>query len=38
MPMHRPDDTTTPLREVGRGRRLRVGAWKVAGDLPASFR
>ena len=21
-----------------RGRRLRVGAWKVAGDLPASFR
>lgn len=53
MPMHRPDDSLTPLREVGRhdgamhdlgeevsrrGRRLRVGAWKVAGDLPASFR
>jgi len=53
MPMHRPDDTPIPLREVGRaegvtrdlgaevqrrGRRLRVGAWKVAGDLPASFR
>jgi diacylglycerol kinase (ATP) len=53
MPMHRPDDTPPPLRQVGRtdgvtrdlgaevhrrGRRLRVGAWKVAGDLPASFR
>jgi diacylglycerol kinase (ATP) len=28
-----------PGQEVHRrGRRLRVGAWKVAGDLPASFR
>ena len=32
-----------PLRDISqdvhrRGRRLRVGAWKVAGDLPASFR
>ena len=30
-PLHSPD----PHR---RGRKLRVGAWKVAGDLPASFR
>jgi diacylglycerol kinase (ATP) len=29
-----------PLESDGhrRGRRMRVGAWKVAGDLPASFR
>ncbi len=32
-----------PLRDISqdvhrRGRRLRVGAWKVAGDLPTSFR
>jgi diacylglycerol kinase (ATP) len=31
-----------PLRPIvdvhRRGRRLRVGAWRVAGDLPASFR
>jgi diacylglycerol kinase (ATP) len=38
-----PDDAPPPLREVSqegqrRGRRMRVGAWKVAGDLPASFR
>jgi diacylglycerol kinase (ATP) len=36
-----PEDST-PLRPLvdvhRRGRRLRVGAWKVAGDLPASFR
>lgn len=39
MPMHRPDDSPTPLHEVNRrARRLRLGAWKVAGDLPASFR
>jgi diacylglycerol kinase (ATP) len=31
---------TIPLESDGhrRGRRMRVGAWKVAGDLPASFR
>ncbi len=38
-----PDPQPTQLREVGvdlhrRGRRLRVGAWKIAGDLPSSFR
>jgi diacylglycerol kinase (ATP) len=38
-----PDHQPTQLREVGvdshrRGRRLRVGAWKIAGDLPSSFR
>ena len=37
------ENQPTPLRELSqdvhrRGRRLRVGAWKVAGDLPASFR
>jgi len=36
-----PEDSppVRPLVDVHRrGRRLRVGAWKVAGDLPASFR
>ncbi len=42
-----PDPVPSPLREVPRlpetdvhrrGRRMRVGAWRVAGDLPASFR
>ena len=40
-PMLVPEDSP-PLRPLvdvhRRGRRLRVGAWKVAGDLPASFR
>jgi diacylglycerol kinase (ATP) len=40
-PMLVPEDPP-PLRPIvdvhRRGRRLRVGAWKVAGDLPASFR
>ena len=36
-PVHsRPVDGTVDVHR--RGRRLRVGAWKVAGDLPASFR
>ncbi len=47
MPMLVPEEHPPALREVTsdvtndvhrRGRRLRVGAWKVAGDLPASFR
>jgi diacylglycerol kinase (ATP) len=47
MPMLVPEEQPPALREVTsdvsndvhrRGRRLRVGAWKVAGDLPASFR
>ena len=47
MPMVVRDDAPLPprppLRELSnevhlRGRRLRAGAWKVAGDLPASFR
>jgi len=29
---------TVPLSAHRQGRRLRAGAWKVAGDLPASFR
>ena len=33
-PLPRPQETDVHRR----GRRLRVGAWKVAGDLPASFR
>ncbi len=38
-----PDHQPTQLHEVGldlhrRGRRGRVGAWKIAGDLPSSFR
>ena len=38
-----PDHQPTQLREVPvdvhrQGRRLRVGAWKIAGDLPSSFR
>ncbi|MCT0207396.1 diacylglycerol kinase family protein [Synechococcus sp. CS-1332] len=38
-----PEEQPPALRDVTtdvhrRGRRLRVGAWKVAGDLPASFR
>ena len=42
MPMLVPEDSPH-LRDVSqdvnrRGRRSRVGAWKVAGDLPASFR
>jgi diacylglycerol kinase (ATP) len=42
MPMLVPDDPRR-LRDVSqdvdrRGRRMRVSAWKVAGDLPASFR
>jgi len=40
-PMLVPEDSppVRPLVDVHRrGRRLRVGAWKVAGDLPASFR
>ena len=40
-PMLVPEDPP-PLRPIvdvhRRGRRLRVGAWRVAGDLPASFR
>jgi diacylglycerol kinase (ATP) len=35
-------ENSPPLRPITdvhrRGRRMRVGAWKVAGDLPASFR
>ncbi len=43
MPMLVPEEQPPALRDVTndvhrRGRRLRVGAWKVAGDLPASFR
>ncbi len=43
MPMLVPEEHPPTLRDVTndvhrRGRRLRVGAWKVAGDLPASFR
>jgi len=47
MPMLVPEEQPPALRQVTgdvtndvhrRGRRLRVGAWKVAGDLPASFR
>lgn len=43
MPMLLPEEHPPTLRDVTgdvqrRGRRLRVGAWKVAGDLPASFR
>jgi diacylglycerol kinase (ATP) len=47
MPMLVPEEHPPALRQVTsdvandvhrRGRRLRVGAWKVAGDLPASFR
>jgi diacylglycerol kinase (ATP) len=40
-PMLVPEDPppVQPLVDVHRrGRRLRVGAWRVAGDLPASFR
>jgi diacylglycerol kinase (ATP) len=45
-PMLVPEDPPPlrPLRADGgvdvhrRGRRMRVGAWRVAGDLPASFR
>jgi diacylglycerol kinase (ATP) len=38
-----PDHQPPHLREVSddvhrRGRRFRVGAWKIAGDLPSSFR
>ena len=38
-----PDHQPTQLHEVGvdlhrQGRRGRVGAWKIAGDLPSSFR
>ena len=38
-----PNESPTPLRDVSqdvhrRGRKMRVGAWRVAGDLPASFR
>jgi diacylglycerol kinase (ATP) len=42
-----PDPVPPSLRDVSRipdndvhrrGRRMRVGAWRVAGDLPASFR
>lgn len=38
-----PDHQPTQLHEVGgdlhrRARRIRVGAWKIAGDLPSSFR
>lgn len=33
LPLPQPEPTSQP-----RGRRLRAGAWKVAGDLPASFR
>jgi diacylglycerol kinase (ATP) len=36
-----PEDSS-PVRPIvdvhRRGRRMRVGAWRVAGDLPASFR
>ncbi len=35
LPGPKPLNSPDPHR---RGRRLRVGAWKVAGDLPASFR
>ena len=43
MPMLVPEEQPPALRDVTtdvnlRGRRLRAGAWKVAGDLPASFR
>jgi diacylglycerol kinase (ATP) len=37
MAMLVPEEPPT-LREVGRGAQRRSGAWKVAGDLPASFR
>lgn len=45
-PMLVPEDPQPlrPIRRDGavdvhrRGRRMRVGAWRVAGDLPASFR
>ena len=40
-PMLVPEDPppVQPVVDVHRrGRRLRVGAWRVAGDLPASFR
>jgi diacylglycerol kinase (ATP) len=38
-----PDPQPPHLHEVGtdlnrKGRRMRVGAWKIAGDLPSSFR
>jgi diacylglycerol kinase (ATP) len=40
-PMLVPEDSP-PVRPIvdvhRRGRRMRVGAWRVAGDLPASFR
>ena len=41
--MRVPQDPPPALRDAGgeghrRGRRSRVGAWRVAGDLPASFR
>ncbi|KEF42548.1 MAG: diacylglycerol kinase [Cyanobium sp. CACIAM 14] len=41
--MHVPEEQPSALHNVSgdlhrRGRRFRVGAWKVAGDLPASFR
>jgi diacylglycerol kinase (ATP) len=41
--MRVPQDPPPALRDTGgeihrRGRRSRVGAWRVAGDLPASFR
>jgi diacylglycerol kinase (ATP) len=41
--MYLPDHPPPALREVSsdvhrRGRRMRIGAWRVAGDLPASFR
>ena len=42
--MHAPSDPAVPaLRDVSqdvqrRGRRLRASAWRVAGDLPSSFR
>jgi diacylglycerol kinase (ATP) len=41
--MYLPDHPPPALREVSsevhrRGRRMRVGAWRVAGDLPSSFR
>ena len=42
-PLLRPEANNEPLSNLpaaaaGRGRSNRLGAWKVAGDLPASFR
>ena len=42
-PLPRPDAdnellSSLPAATAGRGRTNRLGAWKVAGDLPASFR